>query len=82
MPTRHFNYTNRKKIHRSDVQIKVDRTENGFAISPWYRLAGYGLPDFAVTNHLAAVEIDALVAFLRSLDGEGYQDTAPKAFPQ
>jgi cytochrome c peroxidase len=31
---------------------------------------------------LAPAEIDALVAFLRSLDGEGYQDVAPKAFPR
>ena len=27
-------------------------------------------------------EIDALVAFMRALDGEGYQDTAPTAFPE
>jgi cytochrome c peroxidase len=27
-------------------------------------------------------EVDAIVAFLESLDGEGYQDTAPKTFPQ
>lgn len=27
-------------------------------------------------------EIDALVAFMEALDGEGYQDVAPKAFPQ
>ena len=27
-------------------------------------------------------EVDALVAFLRALDGEGYQDTAPTAFPE
>ena len=31
---------------------------------------------------LTEAELDALVAFLRSLDGEGYQDTAPTAFPQ
>ena len=27
-------------------------------------------------------EIDAVVAFMEALDGEGYQDTAPTAFPQ
>ena len=27
-------------------------------------------------------EIDALVEFMKALDGEGYQDVAPKAFPQ
>ena len=32
--------------------------------------------------HLTAAEIDALVAFMEALEGEGYQDTAPTAFPQ
>jgi cytochrome c peroxidase len=27
-------------------------------------------------------EVDAIVAFLRTLEGEGYQDTAPTHFPQ
>ena len=31
---------------------------------------------------LTASEIDAIVAFLRTLDGEGYQDEAPRYFPQ
>jgi cytochrome c peroxidase len=31
---------------------------------------------------LTDAEIDALVAFLESLEGEGYQDTPPKHFPQ
>jgi cytochrome c peroxidase len=31
---------------------------------------------------LAPEEIDALVAFLRSLEGEGYQDRAPTRFPR
>ncbi|MFQ5600392.1 MAG: cytochrome-c peroxidase [Candidatus Krumholzibacteriia bacterium] len=30
---------------------------------------------------LAADEIDALVAFMQALEGEGYQDTPPEAFP-
>lgn len=32
--------------------------------------------------HLSDAEIDALVAFMQALDGEGYQDTPPSAFPQ
>lgn len=31
---------------------------------------------------LTPAEVDALVAFMEALNGEGYQDTAPKAFPQ
>ena len=31
---------------------------------------------------LAEQQIDELVAFLKSLDGEGYQDTPPKYFPR
>lgn len=31
--------------------------------------------------NLTEEEIDALVAFMESLEGEGYHDTAPKAFP-
>lgn len=31
---------------------------------------------------LTEEEVDALVAFMRALEGEGYQDTAPEAFPQ
>ncbi len=31
---------------------------------------------------LTDAEIDALVAFMEALNGEGYQDTAPAAFPQ
>jgi cytochrome c peroxidase len=32
--------------------------------------------------NLTEDEIDALVAFMEALDGEGYQDTAPKSFPE
>ncbi len=32
--------------------------------------------------NLTAEEVDALVAFMEALDGEGYMDTAPAAFPQ
>ena len=31
---------------------------------------------------LTDADIDALVAFMESLDGEGYQDTPPTSFPQ
>jgi cytochrome c peroxidase len=31
---------------------------------------------------LSSTEVDALVAFLEALNGEGYQDQAPKSFPQ
>ena len=31
---------------------------------------------------LSPAEVDAIVAFLESLEGEGYQDKAPAAFPQ
>jgi cytochrome c peroxidase len=31
---------------------------------------------------LTPAEVDALVAFMHALEGEGYQDTAPKSFPQ
>jgi cytochrome c peroxidase len=32
--------------------------------------------------NLTEPEIDALVSFLSALEGEGYADTAPTAFPQ
>jgi cytochrome c peroxidase len=31
---------------------------------------------------LTPAEVDAVVAFMQALEGEGYQDTAPAAFPQ
>jgi hypothetical protein len=31
---------------------------------------------------LSPVEVDAIVAFLESLEGDGYQDKAPRAFPR
>jgi cytochrome c peroxidase len=31
---------------------------------------------------LSPAEVDAIVAFLESLEGDGYQDKAPAAFPQ
>jgi cytochrome c peroxidase len=32
--------------------------------------------------HLAPGDIDALVAFLEALNGEGFMDTPPASFPQ
>jgi cytochrome c peroxidase len=32
--------------------------------------------------HLTAAEVDALVAFMRALDGEGYMDAPPARFPE
>lgn len=32
--------------------------------------------------HLTAAQVDALVAFLGALDGEGFQDVAPRSFPR
>jgi cytochrome c peroxidase len=31
---------------------------------------------------LSPAEVDAIVAFLETLEGQGYQDKAPQAFPQ
>jgi cytochrome c peroxidase len=35
-----------------------------------------------VPRHLSPQEIDAVVAFLKTLDGDGYQDFTPRFFPQ
>jgi len=32
--------------------------------------------------HLSSDQVDALVAFLEALDGEGFQDVAPRSFPR
>jgi cytochrome c peroxidase len=37
---------------------------------------------FAERLDLSEKQIHQLVAFMESLDGEGYQDTAPSLFPQ
>ena len=37
---------------------------------------------FAEQLELTEAEITALVKFMEALDGEGYQDTAPTAFPR
>ena len=55
----------------------------------FYNRGGNPNPDLSgrirggtIPLHLTPADVDALVAFLKSLDGEGYQDTAPKHFPR
>lgn len=47
MTTRHFNYTDRQRIARSDVQIRLEPADSVQAFSAWYKLADYNLPDTA-----------------------------------
>jgi cytochrome c peroxidase len=54
-------------------------------VMEWYNRGGEKNPylDPKISPlHLTPDEIDAVVAFMTALDGEGYQDTAPKAFPK
>jgi cytochrome c peroxidase len=54
-------------------------------VMEWYNRGGEKNPylDPKVEPlHLTPAEIDALIAMMQALDGEGYQDTAPAAFPQ
>lgn len=51
----------------------------------FYNRGGNPNPDLSVfvrPLHLSAHEIDALVAFLNSLNGEGWQDEGPRRFPR
>ena len=51
----------------------------------WYNRGGEKNPylDPKISPlHLTPAEVDALIAFMGALDGEGYQDQPPKAFPQ
>jgi cytochrome c peroxidase len=51
----------------------------------WYNRGGEKNPQLDPKMsplHLTPQEIDALVAFMAALEGEGYQDKAPAAFPQ
>jgi len=50
-----------------------------------YNLGGHPNPRLSARIkplNLTQDEITALVAFMVALDGEGYQDTAPVAFPK
>ena len=49
----------------------------------FYNRGGIPNPDSDLEPRgLTAAEIDAVVAFLKSLDGEGWQDTGPSHFPR
>ena len=51
----------------------------------WYNRGGEKNPylDPKISPlHLTPAEVDALIAFMDALDGEGYQDRAPRSFPQ
>jgi cytochrome c peroxidase len=51
----------------------------------WYNRGGEKNPALdpkVEPLHLSDAEMDALVAFMDALDGEGYQDQAPKSFPK
>jgi len=53
----------------------VELYDRGGVKNPWLSVEVKPL-------HLTRNEIDALVAFLKALDGEGYLDAAPEAFPR
>jgi cytochrome c peroxidase len=57
------------------LEAVVDHYDRGGTPNPWLDLS-------LSTLGLTAGEETALVAFLKALDGEGYQDTPPTAFPQ
>jgi cytochrome c peroxidase len=52
----------------------VEHYRRGGASNPW-------LSDRLSPIDLTSTEIDALVAFLKALDGEGYEERPPVAFP-
>ena len=54
----------------------VEFYNRGGNANPWLD------PKMKLRERLTEDEIDAIVAFLETLEGEGYQDTPPKAFPQ
>jgi len=54
----------------------VEFYNRGGNVNPWLD------PKMKLRDRLTEDEIDAVVAFLQSLEGEGYQDTPPRVFPQ
>lgn len=58
-----------------DLEEAVLHYWRGGIANPW-------LSDKVVRFPLSSSELEALVAFLRALDGEGYADVAPRAFPR
>lgn len=57
------------------LRAVVEHYNRGGIANPWLDLDVEPLG-------LSPAEIDDLVAFLQALDGEGYQDTPPAAFPE
>ena len=53
----------------------VELYDRGGVANPWLS------PDVKPL-HLSPREVDALVAFLKALDGEGFEDVAPRSFPR
>jgi cytochrome c peroxidase len=53
----------------------VELYDRGGVANPW-------LSPEVKPLRLTPLEVDALVAFLRALDGEGFEDTAPRSFPR
>lgn len=59
---------------KSSLRQVVQHYARGGNRNPWLDEAMKPLP-------LSAEEVDALIAFLSALEGEGYQDAAPASFP-
>jgi cytochrome c peroxidase len=53
----------------------VELYDRGGVANPW-------LSPEVKPLHLSPREVDALVAFLQALDGEGFEDVAPRSFPR
>ncbi len=65
-------------MHDGSVETLRDAVEHynrGGTPNPW-------LHERIRKLDLSPQEVDALVAFMQALDGEGYQDSAPTSFPQ
>jgi cytochrome c peroxidase len=58
-----------------DLEQAVLHYWRGGIANPW-------LSDKMVRFPLSRGDLDAMIAFLRALDGEGYADVAPRAFPR
>lgn len=58
-----------------DLRASVLHYVRGGVRNPW-------LSERIVPTPLSGAEVDALVAFLRALDGEGFEDRAPRSFPR
>jgi cytochrome c peroxidase len=53
----------------------VELYDRGGLANPWLS------PDVKPL-HLSPREVEGLVAFLQALDGEGFEDVAPRSFPR